>query len=140
MILIYIIHNIKKIRGDVMKKSICIVMLIAGILFVGCHVDDDYTGFDVKLEVIGTCPIVSIKTSRIPDYIDYYDLLTSSYVSEVMGGLVVGKSRTYYIDVYKQTGDATTVTATIYVDGVQVATQTTTAAYGHIRVEYTLQN
>ncbi len=122
-----------------MKKFTC-ALLFAVSLLAGCFQDDEWTGYAVKLEVTGNCPIVRIDTNRTEDYFYYYDLGTEDYVSDNRDGIVEGRSRTYYIDVYKHTADATTVTATIYVDGVQVATQTTTAAYGHIRVEYTLQN
>lgn len=141
MILIYIIHNIKKLRGDVMKKSICIFALFAVFCVSGCYQDENITGHEVRMVVTGNCAVVRIDTNYTADYEYYYELDESvDYESENDDGFKDGQSREYYIDVHKHTGDATTVTATIYVDGAQVATQTTTAAYGHIRVEYTLQN
>lgn len=124
-----------------MKKLFILVVSICAVMFLWCYQDEDFTGYTVKMVVTGNCPIVQIKTNRTGDYVDYYSLDESiDYESENRDGIRDGSAVTYFIDVYKLTGDATTSTATIYVDGVQVATQTTTAAYGHIRVEYTLQN
>lgn len=121
-----------------MKKIIVVLIMF---FVVGCYQDEDFTGYAVKMVVSGNCPVVKIKTNRTGDYIDYYSLDESvDYESDNRDGVRVGDNVTYFIDVYKLTGDATAVTAAIYIDSAQVATQTTFDAYGHIRVEYTLEN
>jgi len=117
-----------------MNRRLTIIFLLAICTIFACDYSD-YHEYTVKYIVSGDCPAVTVVHGNI-------DIVYS--------GLAAGKSytcseypdrpKTCTLDVYKLSGDATTVTATIYVDGVQVATQTTTAAYGHIRVEYTLQN
>lgn len=126
-----------------MKK---IIFALAFLLVLGlaCYEDDgnDITGYLIKYEVNGNCPIVYIENEGEYTYDDFFYTLDEgvNYSKTVNPGLKNGEDHALSLVVYKHTGDATTVTANIYVNDVLVATQTSSAAYAQVSAKYTIRN
>jgi hypothetical protein len=103
---------------------------------------DDFTGYLIKYEVTGNCPVVYVEAVGQIDYDDFFYTLNEGipFSKEVNPGLGNGKEYVLSLKVYKHTDDASSVTANIYVDNVLVATQTSTAAYAQVEAKYTIRN
>lgn len=118
-----------------MKKLLLFVFISFSFFACDASGDDQLnaTNHNYALTVIGTCPFISIDG-------DIYHGLNSAtdYIDEGIIPIADGGQYTFRHVIEKHTGDATTVTATLEVDGAIAVTDTTSAAYGVIVISHTI--